>query len=156
MPDASFPELMAELARVADIADLAIEDDRYACLSIDETFTLHLRFDESTNEVYLFSNLGGIPEAAEAALCRRFLEANYLWQETGGGTISVYWPEREAVLAPRQSLELLDPARFCEWVQRFLDNATTWRSELATDQSAPPSESPESATEGFDAGALRI
>jgi hypothetical protein len=55
MPDASFPELMAELAWVADIADLAIKDDRYACLSIDETFTLHLRFDESTNEVYLFS-----------------------------------------------------------------------------------------------------
>ena len=117
-----------------------------------------IRFEEGANEIYLFSNLGEIPEAAEATLCRRFLDANYLWQETGGGTISVYWPEREAVLAHCQSIDVLDPARFCELVKRFLDNATTWRNEIAaaTRNSFPPNESQEPATEGFDAGILRI
>ena len=115
MSGIAFAELMAELARAADIADLAIEDDRYACLTIDDTFALHIRFEEGANEIYLFSNLGEIPEAAEATLCRRFLDANYLWQETGGGTISVYWPEREAVLAHCQSIDVLDPARFANW-----------------------------------------
>ena len=41
MSGIAFAELMAELARAADIADLAIEDDRYACLTIDDTFALH-------------------------------------------------------------------------------------------------------------------
>ena len=160
MSDSTFPDLMNALGEAAEISDLTIEDDRYACLSVDDNFALHIRFEEGSNEVFVFSSLGEITAESETEICRLLLEANYLWQHTGGATLSVYWPEREAVLAHSQSMDLLDPARFCEWINRFLDNATTWRDQLAAAnerKAAPAEESlPDPGMEGFDTGALRI
>src|ERR1700752_1815137 len=70
MSDSTFPELMNALVEAAEISDLAIEDDRYACLSVDDNFALHIRFEEGSNEVFVFSSLGEITAESETEICR--------------------------------------------------------------------------------------
>jgi hypothetical protein len=147
MTNASFPSLLKGLSRYLALGDEpVIEDNTYACLVAEDGLALHFRVDPAIEEVILLAPLARIPPYARPAVAQGLAEANYLWRETGGATLSIDPKSGHAVLGHRLPLQVFDQARFNEWVERFASNADVWRqrvdqmaaAELANLTGSPP------------------
>jgi len=73
------------------------------------------------------SDLGDVPPDRRGALAAAALEANFLYQGTGGATLAVNPGDGHLHMQRYDWLDRIDADRFLEILSRFADTASSWR-----------------------------
>ena len=139
----TFGKLIEELnARLG----VEIEDAGGAfALEVDgETIVLQLAGGPSGDILLVRSDLGEILPGRREALSSVALEANFLYQGTGGATLAVNPSDGHLHLHRYDWLDRIDADRLLETLSRFVDTAAAWRrianetpSETSAETSSP-------------------
>lgn len=126
-----FQSLLYALGQQLSIARIEADEEGYIALSFD-AHVMHLQYEEQTDEVTAFIQLGSIEEADHLPdICLMLLAANMFWQGTQGATFSLEPLTKKVFLAERQALSLLNPTLFYDWLERLIDVASYWEQRLA-------------------------
>ena len=115
-------------AALAAISPELVTENGYCALSVDARLVLHVALDEASGAVVLWSNFSSL--AANEALQKRLLHANYFWQGTGGAAWILDPANDTPMLAERLTTAQWDSAEFDALLQRFADRAMAWETEL--------------------------
>lgn len=115
---------LEELGSDLGIEGLEFDEYGYCCLEFPDQ-TINIEADES-GLIFLYAHLGNVPKEKTEAFFAMLLEANYLWQQTGGGCLGV---DREAdvvLLAMQSHVAALDGQGFKNMMENFLNTSVTW------------------------------
>ena len=134
MSSESFKQLLSELGQAVGLPDLAPDKDNYCCLGFDDKIVTHLQYNEESEVLMLFAQLGTIDEDKTADIYPRLLKANLFWQGTGGATIGVDDETREVLLSYQVAMRLIDFSKFQELLEGFINTAELWINTLETVQ----------------------
>ncbi len=94
--------------------------------------------------VLVHADLGEIPVDRQDALAAAAMEANYLYQGTGGATLAVDPADGHLHLQKYNWLDRTDADKALEALDRFAETATQWQALLT----APLEDAPASQTDG--------
>ena len=98
--------------------------------------------------LFTHADLGLPPSERRDALGRAVLEANFLYQGTGGASFALNPADGHLHLQRYDWLERLDVDAAVSMLQRFSDTISSWRKILADVQHAPTDPGPESPAPG--------
>jgi hypothetical protein len=125
--------LLGQFGEVIGLADLALDERGYACLTFDD-LAVNLEYEPSRDALALFSWLGEV-DRGRGALFAELLEANLLAHATGEPVFGYEATGSGLVLLDRLILAGLDSVQLQERLDSFLKVASAWRSRLARGQS---------------------
>ncbi len=94
--------------------------------------------------VLVHADLGEIPVDRQDAIAAAAMEANYLYQGTGGATLAVDPADGHLHLQKYNWLDRTDADKALEALDRFAETATQWQALLT----APLEDAPASQTDG--------
>ncbi len=94
--------------------------------------------------VLVHADLGEIPVDRQDAIAAAAMEANYLYQGTGGATLAVDPADGHLHLQKYNWLDRTDADKALEALDRFAETATQWQALLT----APLEDAPTSQTDG--------
>ena len=77
------------------------------------------------------AEVGEIPADGREGILASAMEANFLYQGTGGATLAVNPADGRLVVQKYNWLERLDPETVFDTLERFADTAAAWRRILA-------------------------
>jgi hypothetical protein len=107
MPDRdAVQQIIVTFGQTIGIGDLGLDDDGYCCLVIDPDMVINIELDEAAQRLLLYSVVGR-PDGERFPL---LLEANYLGQGTGGGSLGLQPNTGSAVLSREVPLTQLQAA----------------------------------------------
>jgi hypothetical protein len=122
-------ELLGEFGRSTGLGELALDEDNYCALLIDDGLVINMEFDEQERQLVLYSLLGE-PAVEPLAAYQRLLRANYLGRECGGATFGLR-PDNSVVLSQSMALPGLDLKDFTARLERFINEVEAWTKQLA-------------------------
>jgi hypothetical protein len=100
-------------------------------LELENGPTITIDFNEDTECLEIFSQIGTYPPDQEQEILKKIAEANFLWNSTAGGTLSAR-PEIKTVYfaykAPALSLTGTD---FVHLVEKFVEIVHQWQQFLS-------------------------
>src|SRR5580765_2819858 len=126
----TFGRILAQFGRTIGLDNLALDDEGYAALAIDDKLIVNLERDPNGERVLLYCAVGepaGSPLEAYAML----LEANYLGRGTGGATLGLASDSDMIVLSLFVPLASLDLHGFTRTVEMFITVAEQWSARMA-------------------------
>ena len=97
------------------------------------TVLLHQADDDL---LLIHADLGEVPAAERDALVASAMQANFLYQGTGGSTLAVDPRDEHLHLQKYNWLERLDADKAIDTLSRFADVASDWRGRLAGNRPA--------------------
>ncbi len=100
-------------------------------LELENGVKIIIDWNEKTNFVELFSELGTYPLKKELEVLKQIAAANFLWQSTEGATLSVRPEIRTIYLASQTPVTSLKGKEFVQQVEQFIFTAQHWFSLLA-------------------------
>lgn len=114
-------------------------------LELENGPTITIDFDEETQFVELFSELGTYTPEQELEILKKIAEANFLWSSTNGGTLSVRPEIQTAYLALQLPVLSLNGTDFVRLVEKFVETVKQWQGILsgAPAEDAPPADNNE-------------
>ncbi len=119
----TFRELMDELSRRLDIE---VEDEGGAsAVEIDGLVIFMVGANDDL--LLLHADLGEIPPDVREAVVDAAMEANFLYQGTGGCTLAVNPHDGHLQLQKYNWLERLDGDKMINTLERFANTAAIWR-----------------------------
>jgi hypothetical protein len=128
--------LIREFSEQAGIEDVSALDGIWRFSADGNVFGVLA--DESGEKVLLFGELPApVPEKAEA-FRTAILEANYFFNGTGGGTLSVNPKTGAYTLVQAERLDRMDAVAFFSLVEKFVNTLATWRTIAETGGEEPP------------------
>jgi hypothetical protein len=137
-------ELLGEFGRSTGLGELALDQDNYCALLIDDGLVVNIEFDEQDRQLVLYSLLG-VPAGEPQAAYERLLQANYLGRECGGATFGLR-PDNSVVLSQSMAVAGLDLKDFTARLERFINEVEAWTKQLpqlgAASEAAPAEEFP--------------
>jgi len=133
--DDAFETLIAELGAAIGLPELKLDEDGACTLSFDDNITVNLRLDPETDAVVLYSPLGLLEADGSVAVKDALLEANLLFQGTGGCTLGVDSNMGLVVLAYREHVAQVRAPLLMERIEAFVNVAEAWRERLERLQS---------------------
>lgn len=106
------------------------------------------------NAIAIIGDLGTPPPERLEGLYAALLEANHLFRDTGGATISRAPETGHLALCRAIQLIGLSPDGFYDSVERFVSAAQVWANVIHDYREAPPSEEfqPSSGLDSFNSG----
>ena len=118
-------------------------------LELENGPTVTIDFDEETQFVELFSELGIYPLDRELEILKKIAAANFLWSNTKGSTLSVRPEIQTAYLAIQLPVLSLNGTDFVHLVENFVETVKQWKDILSGDlaQDAPPEDNNEQSLE---------
>ncbi len=118
-------------------------------LELENGPTVTIDFDEETQFVELFSELGIYPPERELEILKQIAEANFLWSKTNGSTLSIRPEIQTAYLAVQLPVLSLNGTDFVHLVEKFVETVKQWQGILsgAPAQDAPPADNNEQPLE---------
>lgn len=125
----SFQGLIAELGQSLNMADMAVGEDGYVGLVVDD-HEIHIQYDADEDDVILFTRLQEADPDRRDAVYALLLGANLLWQGTRGATFSIDFNTGRIFLADRRALVKLGLDVVSEWIEGFVNVAVYWRSRI--------------------------
>lgn len=131
-----FKQLIKEFGSQLGINHLVSDEQGYVGLTIDAQ-DIHLQYDDETDEIIVFTELGAIEEDKLAEVCLMLLSANQFWQGTQGATLSVESTSKKIFLADRKALSLVDVQSLNDWLERFTNISHYWCKRLHKMHSFP-------------------
>ena len=124
-----YKELMTAFAEKIGIEELPIADDATS-LEIDD-MQVEVIHDETADGVLLGGIIGEPPPDGQGLFNSMLLQANFLFQGTGGATLGQNPETKEYALMRSFSLKDLDAATFSEALGNFVNELERWRGLLA-------------------------
>lgn len=119
---------IAELGREIGIPDLELDEYGYCCFMLGE-HVVNIETDDN-GIIFLYSNIGDLPEKGREAFYEMLLNANYFCQQTAGGTLGVD-SQADIVLYMMQAHESsLDGTAFLQMLENFINTAVTWSERI--------------------------
>ena len=100
-------------------------------LELENGMKIVIDWNKKTNFVELFSELGTYSLKNELETLRKIAAANFLWQSTGGATLSIRPELKMVYLALQNPVTGLKGKEFVEQVEQFIVTAQYWFSLLA-------------------------
>ena len=100
-------------------------------LELENGPTVTIDFEEETEFVELFSQIGTYPEERELEIFKRIALDNFLWSATEGATLSAR-PEIQTVyLAYQIPVTALNETDFVHLVEKFVEVVNQWQKILS-------------------------
>ncbi len=93
--------------------------------------TVTIDFNEESEFVELFSELGSYPLERELEILKEIAEANFLWTKTHGATLSVRPEIQTAYLALQLPVLSLNGTEFVNLVESFVETANRWKGIIS-------------------------
>ena len=131
MSEANLQTLLLKFGQRVGIADLALDDDNYCMLRLDDTLSLSIEFFAAGEQVIFTARVGTLPREQRNALLQAIAEANFHWAGTGGGTLSLNPQDDSVYLQFREASTQMDQQRFENLLQALVHNTERWAARLA-------------------------
>ena len=141
-----YRELIRGLAEKAGIAGEVEFDDEERCLLEFDGMGVVIQGVDAAHAVAFVAPVGEPPPERPERLYRMLLEANHVFGETGGATLSVNPDGGYVYLCRQLDVRSLDVDEFAKALEQFLNALETWRTRVG-DYRARPEDEP-SAAEG--------
>ncbi len=131
------------------MSPLSLDEAGRCSLMFDDKFSVTLECHQETGALVIFAELGIVPAEREPDFCRKLLEGNYFWRQTGGlGTLALLPEEdpnvpRTAALLCQTPIQSLDYGTFQNRLADFVDTAEAWMDYLSNFEQRVESESDE-------------
>lgn len=106
--------------------------------------TVTIDFDEESQFVQLFSELGTYVTERELELLRKIAKANFSWSKTNGATLSVRPEIQTGYLALQLPVLSLNGTDFIRVIEKFIETAKQWKeiiAGVAIDETSPAANS---------------
>jgi hypothetical protein len=100
-------------------------------LELENGPTVTIDFDEETQFVELFSELGTYTPERELEIVKKIAEANFLWSNTNGSTLSIRPEIQTAYLAIQLPVLSLNGTDFVHLVEKFVETVKQWQGILS-------------------------
>lgn len=127
--DTPFDRLLTELADTLGLGDLSAGEDGVCTLLIDDEITLNLAVEPNGRDLVLFSPIGIVAPANQAAIYPRLLRAN--GAGAGRVVLGLSPGSDTALISARKPLDGLSAAALTTWAGGFIAVAKQWRHSLA-------------------------
>lgn len=124
-------DLLKAFGATVGIVNLAPDESGYACLSVDDTFLIHLVYDEASANLRMFSELCDVPSASERSVMRALLDANVMWRGSNGATFGLDSEKKVVTFAYQEAIAQFSPARFEQVLEAFIVTGERWKMQLA-------------------------
>lgn len=124
-------DLLAAFGASIGVPTLAPDEDGYACLEMDGDLVVHVAYDEESESLRLFGELGPVSPDQELRVMRELLDANVLWRGTGGAILGLDSSRKVVTLAYREPIGMLSSVRFEQLLGAFVEVADAWGRRLA-------------------------
>ncbi|HLB34778.1 MAG: hypothetical protein A3F67_07880 [Verrucomicrobia bacterium RIFCSPHIGHO2_12_FULL_41_10] len=115
-------------------------------LELDHGPTITIDFNEETEFVELFSEIGTYHPEEELEVLREIVQANFLWAATSGGTLSARPDIQTVYLAYQTPVLSLEGTAFVHLVEQFVDVVKQWQIILLKSSHVKTVESQEEET----------
>ncbi len=121
--------LLSELAELAGLDDLTLDDDGSCLLRLDQVL-VHLEHRADDDLLCLFCPLGDAPEPRVVAIMAELLDANVLFSGTGNATLGIPAGTRLVTLQRLVSVEAMDLPAFQAVLEGLVSTAEHWLKRL--------------------------
>ena len=121
--------LLREFGASVGISDLQI-DEEYRCNMMFDEVPVSFELGDGDESIYIYSLLGRVPDDGREQLYAELLNANYVFADNGGSTLSVDSRSGNVVLLREERLELLRLSRLESVVEQFVNVAESWMRQL--------------------------
>ncbi len=110
-----------------------------AAIDIDDTTII---LQDAGDLLLVHADLGEIPEYGREALLASTMEANYLYQGTGGATLALNPDDGHLHIQKYNWMERLDPETTFDMLEHLADTINTWRSIIKDYRPVPQDTEP--------------
>lgn len=100
-------------------------------LELENGPTVTIDFDEETQFIELFSELGTYDPEHELEILKKIAEANFLWSKTNGSTLSIRPEIQTGYLALQLPVLSLTGTDFVHVVEKFVETAKQWKGIIS-------------------------
>lgn len=126
----TFHGLLRGLGTDLDLAEILAEDGLSCSFLFDGDLAVNIGYIADSDSLLIFSSLGAIETGREADIHAEMLKANYLFADTGGGSLGIEPDSGGAALSYRRALEGLDQDMFENLVAQFAEAGTAWMERI--------------------------
>ena len=116
-------DLVGQFGRLIGIANLSLDEQFYCLLSFDKSYNIHLRYVEESNKFLFYTKLGNVNVASRLQVYTKLLNANHLWSETNGATLSIQESDHSVYLAYAETLQNMGFPEFEACMDNFLQTS---------------------------------
>ncbi len=135
-----FKELIEGLGeKMGVMGEIEIDDEGRSLLEFDGMGVVLQGVDE-VNKLTLLSPVGLPPPEDPARLYKTLLEANYLFEGTGGATLSINPDGGGVMLVKCLDTRALTVEDLMDALDKFLDSLIAWRDFVSEYRELPPEE----------------
>ena len=142
-----YRELIKGLAEKAGIAGEVQIDDEERCLLEFDGMNVVIQGVDAAHAVAFIAPVGEPPPEQSERLYRMLLEANHIFEGTGGATLSVNPDGGYVYLCQQLDARSLDVDEFAKALEQFLNALEAWRT-LVNDYRARPADAEAGAADG--------
>ena len=128
MSKADVQKLVERLGGELEIPGLTLDENGYCCLMFDD-LSLNIETD-AEGLLFVYSHIGRIPAQDKEIFYQKLLEANYFYQQTGGGTIGIDAGQGIVVLIMQTPGSVLQDESFRKMLENFVNIAHTWAGRI--------------------------
>ena len=132
----TFPQLLAALSEKLELE--LVDEGGATAIEIDGT-TIVLQ-EAGDGLLLMHADLGEIPPDRRESLASAALQANYLYQGTGGSTLAANPSDGHLHLQRYNWLDRSDADKSLDALSRFADTAFRWKELLSAPLEAPAEE----------------
>lgn len=119
-------DLLKEFGIKIGAPDLAPDEDGYTCISIDDTFVVHLIYESEPEALRLFAELCKAPSDRMGEVMKELLDANVLWRGSGGATLGLDSGKNVITMAYQEPIGTLSVARLEQIIETFIITGENW------------------------------
>jgi Tir chaperone protein (CesT) family len=153
MTQETVSKVLGEFGRQIGLEEMRLDDNRYAALASDDV-VVNLEYDEDGERLLMSAYLGE-PRGDPLKTYELLLDANFGWQGTAGGTLSLERETGGIVLFQALSTRTLDLQTLEAALESFVDTADTWTLQLGQAAAAAAAPTSDRAAAGDDRHIIR-
>jgi Tir chaperone protein (CesT) family len=122
-------KVLGEFGKQIGLDDLRLDDNGYAALAFDDV-VVNLEFDADLERLLMSAYLGE-PQGDRLKTYELLLDANFCWQGTAGGTLSLERETGGIVLFQQLPARALDLRALEAALETFVNTADAWTLQIA-------------------------
>ena len=126
----TFAKLLADFGATTGIPSLAADSEGYCILELDEKVVLVMQYEQETESIVFYTDLGKYPRTCEQAVFFDILQANCLWAGTGGTTLGINAENNSVLMCYRLQTLNLEPETFERTIESFTNTAEYWTGRI--------------------------
>lgn len=143
--------ILADFGSSIGIPELCFDNNNCCCLGFDDV-TVNIESLTRSDTLFLYTNLGKIPQNASLSFYEMILEADFLFKGTKGATIGISKELNAVAMSCNIPMAEMSLTKFENRIEDFVNVAEYWSKKIRDDGSEPvqPGELP------FGAGVIRV